>query len=121
MSSVMSPMLLSADVSGRTQGSKEISTAQREKRLLHGLIQNLLPAVGTSVKSIILAYSSTVSSKMVGRAAGAASGCYEDHFQSGFHFLSWFLSQVRQILSLCPNITHLDLTQTDVTDFAFER
>lgn len=29
--------------------------------------------------------------------------------------------QVRQILSLCPNITHLDLTQTDVTDIAFDR
>lgn len=29
--------------------------------------------------------------------------------------------QVRQILSFCPNITHLDLTQTDVTDFAFDR
>lgn len=31
------------------------------------------------------------------------------------------LFQVRQILSLCPNITHLDLTQTNVTDFAFDR
>lgn len=29
--------------------------------------------------------------------------------------------QVRQILSLCPNITHLNLTQTNVTDFAFDR
>ena len=29
--------------------------------------------------------------------------------------------QVRQILSLCPNIIHLDLTQTDVTDSAFDR
>uniref|UniRef100_A0A3Q2PG58 F-box/LRR-repeat protein 5 n=2 Tax=Cyprinodontoidei TaxID=8087 RepID=A0A3Q2PG58_FUNHE len=80
-----------SDVSGHTEGSLAISTAQREKRLLNGIIQHLLPAVGPSVKSIILAYSSTVSSKMV-----------------------------RQILSLCPNITHLDLTQTDVTDFAFD-
>lgn len=32
-----------------------------------------------------------------------------------------YLFKVRQILSLCPNITHLDLTQTDVTDFAFDR
>ncbi|XP_056235133.1 F-box/LRR-repeat protein 5 [Seriola aureovittata] len=80
-----------SDVSGHTVGFLAISTAQREKRLLNGIIQNLLPAVGPSVKSIVLAYSSTVSSKMV-----------------------------RQILSLCPNITHLDLTQTDVTDFAFD-
>ncbi|KAM3620145.1 uncharacterized protein V6R79_018833 [Siganus canaliculatus] len=80
-----------SDVSGGTRGSQAISTAQREKRLLNGLIQNLLPAVGPSVKSIVLAYSSTVSSKMV-----------------------------RQILDLCPNINHLDLTQTDVTDFAFD-
>lgn len=33
----------------------------------------------------------------------------------------FIIFQVRQILSLCPNITHLDLTQTDVTDFAFDR
>ncbi|KAM9761682.1 F-box/LRR-repeat protein 5 [Menidia menidia] len=80
-----------SDVSGHKEGSLAISTAQQEKKLLNGIIQNLLPAVGPSVKSIILAYSSTVSSKMV-----------------------------RQILSLCPNITYLDLTQTDVTDFAFD-
>ncbi|XP_047443098.1 F-box/LRR-repeat protein 5 isoform X1 [Mugil cephalus] len=80
-----------SDMSGNRGGSSAISTAQREKRLLNGIIQNLLPAVGPSVKSITLAYSSTVSSKMV-----------------------------RQILSLCPNITHLDLTQTDVTDLAFD-
>ncbi|XP_071768923.2 F-box/LRR-repeat protein 5 [Centroberyx gerrardi] len=77
-----------SDVSGHMEA---ISTAQREKKLLNGIIQNLLPAVGSSVKSIVLAYSSTVSSKMV-----------------------------RQILSLCPNVTHLDMTQTDVTDFAFD-
>lgn len=53
------------DMSGHTQGSLAINTAQREKRLLNGIIQNLLPAVGPSVKSIVLAYSSTVSSKMV--------------------------------------------------------
>ncbi|XP_056132144.1 F-box/LRR-repeat protein 5 [Lampris incognitus] len=80
-----------SDLSLHMEGSLAISTAQREKKLLNGMIQNLLPAVGSSVKSIVLAYSSTVSSKMV-----------------------------RQILSLCPNITHLDLTQTDVTDFAFD-
>ncbi|XP_029003043.1 F-box/LRR-repeat protein 5 [Betta splendens] len=80
-----------SDVSSCSEGSLAISTAQREKRLLNGIIQNLLPAVGQSVKSIVLAYSSTLSSKMV-----------------------------RQILNLCPNITHLDLTQTDVTDFAFD-
>ncbi|KAM9832133.1 LOW QUALITY PROTEIN: F-box/LRR-repeat protein 5 [Neosynchiropus ocellatus] len=74
-----------------TQGSSAISTVQREKRLLNGIIQNLLPAVGLSVRSMVLAYSSTVSSKMI-----------------------------RQIITLCPNITHLDLTQTDVTDSAFD-
>lgn len=54
-----------SDVSGCTEGLLAISAAQREKRLLNGIIQNLLPAVGSSVKSIVLAYSSTVSSKMV--------------------------------------------------------
>lgn len=80
-----------SDVLNHTEGFLAISTAQREKRLLNGIIQTLLPAVGPSVKSLVLAYSSTVSSKMV-----------------------------RQILSLCPNITHLDLTQTAVTDSAFD-
>lgn len=56
------------DVSGQSKGSLAISTAQREKRLLNGIIQNLLPAVGPAVKSMVLAYSSTVSSKMVGSA-----------------------------------------------------
>lgn len=45
--------------------SLAISTAQREKRLLNGFIQNLLPVVGPHVKSLVLAYGSTVSSKMV--------------------------------------------------------
>ncbi|KAK7822049.1 hypothetical protein U0070_006598 [Myodes glareolus] len=68
-----------------------ISIAQMEKRLLHGLIHNVLPYVGTSVKTLVLAYSSAVSSKMV-----------------------------RQILELCPNLEHLDLTQTDISDSAFD-
>jgi F-box/leucine-rich repeat protein 5 len=42
-----------------------ISIAQMEKRLLHGLIHNVLPYVGTSVKTLVLAYSCAVSSKMV--------------------------------------------------------
>lgn len=63
-----------------------------EKRVLHGLIHNVLPYVGTSVKTLVLAYSSAVSSKMV-----------------------------RQILELCPNLEHLDLTQTDISDSAFDR
>ncbi|XP_076840815.1 F-box/LRR-repeat protein 5 isoform X2 [Brachyhypopomus gauderio] len=68
-----------------------MDTVRQEQRLLNGMIQNLLPAVGSSVRTISLAYSVTVSSKMV-----------------------------RQILSLCPNLKHLDLTQTDITDSAFD-
>ncbi|KAL2089529.1 hypothetical protein ACEWY4_014217 [Coilia grayii] len=71
--------------------SSAVNAVQREKKLLNGMIQNLLPTVGPSVRSIVLAYSFAVSSKMV-----------------------------RQILSLCPNLTYLDLTQTDVTDSAFD-
>nr|KAF6431219.1 F-box and leucine rich repeat protein 5 [Rousettus aegyptiacus] len=73
------------------EDSMAISIAQMEKRLLHGLIHNVLPYVGTSVKTLVLAYSSAVSSKMV-----------------------------RQILELCPNLEHLDLTQTDISDSAFD-
>ncbi|KAJ8377129.1 hypothetical protein SKAU_G00077090 [Synaphobranchus kaupii] len=76
---------------GALEDSSAFGAIQREKKLLNGLIQNLLPAVGPSVKSLVLAYSSALSSKMV-----------------------------RQILSLCPNLTHLDLTQTDITDSAFD-
>nr|XP_061790747.1 F-box/LRR-repeat protein 5-like [Nerophis lumbriciformis] len=79
------------DESDQRDDSPAIGAAQREKRLLDGMVQNLLPVVGPSVKSLVLAYGSSVSSKMV-----------------------------RQMLSLCPNLTHLDLTQTDVTDFAFD-
>ncbi|XP_010127829.1 PREDICTED: F-box/LRR-repeat protein 5 [Chlamydotis macqueenii] len=73
------------------EDSLAISIAQMEKRLLHGLIHNVLPHVGSSVKTFVLAYSSAVSSKMV-----------------------------RQILELCPNLEYLDLTQTDISDSAFE-
>ncbi|XP_077389618.1 F-box/LRR-repeat protein 5 isoform X2 [Festucalex cinctus] len=79
------------DESDERGDSSAISTAQREKRLLNGIVRHLLPAVGQHVKSLVLAYGSTVSSKMV-----------------------------RQMLNLCPNVAHLDLTQTDVTDFAFD-
>ncbi|KAM6132870.1 LOW QUALITY PROTEIN: F-box/LRR-repeat protein 5 [Pterocles gutturalis] len=72
------------------EDSLAINIAQMEKRLLHGLIHNLLPHVGSS-ETFVLAYSSAVSSKMV-----------------------------RQILELCPNLEYLDLTQTDISDCAFE-
>ncbi|EPY73247.1 F-box/LRR-repeat protein 5 isoform 3 [Camelus ferus] len=84
-----------ADIDESEESAEEsiaISIAQMEKRLLHGLIHNVLPYVGTSVKTLVLAYSSAVSSKMV-----------------------------RQILELCPNLEHLDLTQTDISDSAFDR
>ncbi len=112
-----------SDVSSQSQGSLAISTAQREKRLLNGIIQNLLPAVGPSVKSVVLAYSSTVSSKMVCSAFFCFFFLNYNHAVPNYTVILILLSsfQVRQILSLCPNITHLDLTQTDITDFAFDR
>lgn len=42
-----------------------VNAVQREKKLLNGIIQNLLPIVGPHVRSIVLAYSFAVSSKMV--------------------------------------------------------
>ncbi|XP_064419861.1 F-box/LRR-repeat protein 5 isoform X1 [Latimeria chalumnae] len=71
--------------------SLAVSVAQREKNLLQGLIQNLLPLIGPFVKMLVLAYSSAISSKMV-----------------------------RQMLELCPNLEYLDLTQTNITDSAFD-
>ncbi|XP_053560100.1 LOW QUALITY PROTEIN: F-box/LRR-repeat protein 5 [Bombina bombina] len=71
--------------------SSSISVAQREKVLLHGLVHNILPYVGHSVKTLVLAYSSAVSNKMI-----------------------------RHMLAFCPNLEHLDLTQTDITDSAFD-
>lgn len=47
------------------EDSLAINIAQMEKRLLHGLIHHVLPLVGPSVKTLVLAYSSAVSSKMV--------------------------------------------------------
>ncbi|XP_026531649.1 F-box/LRR-repeat protein 5 [Notechis scutatus] len=71
--------------------SSAISIVQKEKDLLQGIIHNILPRVGSSVKTIVLAYSSALSNKMV-----------------------------RHILELCPNLEYLDLTQTDISDSAFE-
>uniref|UniRef100_U3FWZ8 F-box/LRR-repeat protein 5 n=1 Tax=Micrurus fulvius TaxID=8637 RepID=U3FWZ8_MICFL len=71
--------------------SSAISIVQKEKDLLQGIIHNILPRVGSSVKTIVLAYSSAISNKMV-----------------------------RHILELCPNLEYLDLTQTDISDSAFE-
>ncbi|EDL37593.1 F-box and leucine-rich repeat protein 5, isoform CRA_b [Mus musculus] len=56
-----------ADIDESEESAEEsvaISIAQMEKRVLHGLIHNVLPYVGTSVKTLVLAYSSAVSSKM---------------------------------------------------------
>ncbi|XP_069785386.1 F-box/LRR-repeat protein 5 isoform X2 [Narcine bancroftii] len=66
--------------------------AQGEAQLLQGIVHHLLPEVGPAVRSLVLADSSTLSSQML-----------------------------RQILSACPNLEHLDLTQTAVTDSAFSR
>ncbi|XP_041035589.1 F-box/LRR-repeat protein 5 isoform X2 [Carcharodon carcharias] len=73
-------------------GLSTLSKTQREALLLPGLIHYLLPQVGVSVKTLVLAYSSSLSSQMV-----------------------------RQILNSCPKLEHLDLTQTAVTDSAFNR
>ncbi|XP_015268411.1 PREDICTED: F-box/LRR-repeat protein 5 isoform X2 [Gekko japonicus] len=83
-----------ADIDESEENAEEslaINIIQKEKAVLHGVIHNVLPRVGSSVKTVVLAYSSAVSNKMV-----------------------------RQILELCPNLEHLDLTQTDISDSAFE-
>uniref|UniRef100_A0A8C5B2H7 F-box/LRR-repeat protein 5 n=1 Tax=Gadus morhua TaxID=8049 RepID=A0A8C5B2H7_GADMO len=80
-----------ADIDESEGSPWALAAVRREKALLKGLGYHLLPAVGVSVRSLVLAYSSTVSSKMV-----------------------------RQMLSLCPGLSHLDLTQTDISDSAFD-
>lgn len=57
------------------EDSLAINIAQMEKRLLHGLIHNVLPHVGSSVKTLVLAYSSAVSSKMVCNLKLALNNC----------------------------------------------
>ncbi|XP_053314274.1 F-box/LRR-repeat protein 5 [Spea bombifrons] len=73
------------------QDKSHINMAQREKELLQGLMHSILPNAGHSVKTLVLAYSSATSSKMV-----------------------------RKMLEFCPNLEHLDLTQTDISDSAFD-
>ncbi|XP_043918516.1 F-box/LRR-repeat protein 5 [Protopterus annectens] len=83
-----------ADIDESEEASEEstaVSVARQEKCLLQKLIHSILPWVGPYVKTVVLAYSSAASSKMV-----------------------------RHILDLCPNLEHLDLTQTSVTDSAFD-
>lgn len=62
---ILSPSLWFYFAEEAAEDSLAISIAQMEKRLLHGLIHNVLPHVGSSVKTLVLAYSSAVSSKMV--------------------------------------------------------
>lgn len=57
------------------EDSLAINIAQMEKRLLHGLIHNVLPHVGSSVKTLVLAYSSAASSKMVCNLKWALNNC----------------------------------------------
>lgn len=57
------------------EDSLAINIAQMEKRLLHGLIHNVLQHVGSSVKTLVLAYSSAVSSKMVCNLKLAFNNC----------------------------------------------
>lgn len=57
------------------EDSLAINIAQMEKRLLHGLIHHVLPLVGSSVKTLVLAYSSAVSSKMVRNLKLAFHNC----------------------------------------------
>ncbi|OCT96732.1 F-box/LRR-repeat protein 5-like [Xenopus laevis] len=67
-----------------------INVAQREKELLNSLVQYVLPYIGHSVKTLVLAYSSATSNKVISR-----------------------------MLEHCPNLEYLDLTQTDISDSAF--
>lgn len=57
------------------EDSLAINVAQMEKRLLHGLIHNVLPHVGSAVKTLVLAYSSAASSKMVWNFKLASHNC----------------------------------------------
>uniref|UniRef100_UPI00398EA2E8 F-box/LRR-repeat protein 5 n=1 Tax=Pristiophorus japonicus TaxID=55135 RepID=UPI00398EA2E8 len=84
-----------ADIDESEESGRGVSTlrkAQRESQLLQGLVHYLLPQIGPAVRTLVLAYSTTLSSQMV-----------------------------RQILNTCPKLEHLDLTQTAVTDSAFNR
>lgn len=61
-------IMLSISVISPEEASEEnpaVNAVQREKKLLNGMIQNLLPIVGPHVRSIVLAYSFALSSKMV--------------------------------------------------------
>ncbi|XP_072423710.1 F-box/LRR-repeat protein 5 isoform X1 [Chiloscyllium punctatum] len=84
-----------ADIDESEESRQEVwplRKAQREAQLLQAVIHYLLPQVGAAVRTLVLAYSSTLSSQMV-----------------------------RQILNSCPRLQYLDLTQTAVTDSAFNR
>lgn len=53
------------------EDSLAISAVRKEKKLLNGMVQNLLLEVGSSVRTLSLAYSAAVSSKMVRNACQA--------------------------------------------------
>ncbi|XP_078469015.1 F-box/LRR-repeat protein 5 isoform X2 [Lampetra fluviatilis] len=69
----------------------EQNQLQRELGCLKTLVQSILPVAGPSVKSLVLSKSKAANNSLVQR-----------------------------ILSLCPNLEYLDLTQTKISDSAFK-
>ncbi|KAK6174979.1 hypothetical protein SNE40_013526 [Patella caerulea] len=72
-------------------GDDNVRQVKREVKVLLSIVKYLLPRVGSAVKIFNLAYSQGISNGMV-----------------------------KRILKLCPNLEHLNLRQTRVTDGAFK-
>ena len=65
--------------------------AVREVRVISGLVKHVLPRVGSGVEQCDLSHSRSLSSSLV-----------------------------HKILKLCPNLRHLNLAHTRITDAAFK-
>uniref|UniRef100_UPI00358EA402 F-box/LRR-repeat protein 5 n=1 Tax=Myxine glutinosa TaxID=7769 RepID=UPI00358EA402 len=79
------------DESGEDLNEATSLALKQEKQCLRSILQNILPVAGPFVKSVILANSKAATNTMVQR-----------------------------ILTLCPNLEYLDLTQTRIGDTAFK-
>lgn len=83
----------SDDTSGSDEenGLNSLEVATISDRIFSGLIQNLLPKVGTGVRKLIVCGNSTISSQ-----------------------------QLRKMIKLCPALEVLDCSYTDISDSAFK-
>ena len=83
-------------------------TVQKELSVLLGVMEHILPHVGSHVLTLDLSHSKALTNEVV-------SPPLPYPFQTKF----WISAQVFRMLRQCPQLRFLDLSHTNISDFAF--